>query len=149
MKSIPTKLFLTSVAIIWIGLLVGDILSMFIVERRDMTFRAWEAVISGRQFPPFLPNVIFEKRIYGDLANFAKISELRRFRSQRFCTDALGFRNPTFKNDTRFSLVAIGDSDMAGSSLSDNETYTTKLGQMLGVPVYNYSPMSPIVFLGG
>ena len=148
MKSISTKLFLTTVALIWLVVLVGDTLSMFIFERRDMTFRAWETVISGRQFPPFLPNAIFEKPIYGDLVNFAKILEFRRFRSQRFCTDAFGFRNPAFENSTRFPLVAIGDSDMAGSSLSDNETYTSKLGQMLGVPVYNYSPMSPIVFLG-
>ena len=148
MKSISTKLFLTTVALIWLVVLVGDTLSMFIFERRDMTFRAWETVISGKQFPPFLPNYIFENRIYGDLANFAKISELRRFRSQRFCTDARGFRNPAFENGTRLPLVAIGDSDMAGSSLSDNETYTSQLGQMLGVPVYNYSPMSPIIFLG-
>ncbi len=146
MKSISTKLFLTTVALIWLVVLVSDTLSMFIFERRDMTFRAWETVISGKQFPPFLPNYIFENRIYGDLANFAKISELRRFRSQRFCTDARGFRNPAFENGTRLPLVAIGDSDMAGSSLSDNETSQANWGRCLAYQCIIIRPCHPLFF---
>jgi len=148
MKSQSTKIFLCCVATIWLFFLVGDFLPISMFDKPDITFRAWEAVLSGQQFPPFLPNYTFEQRIHGDLSNLAKISELRKFRFQRFSTDQFGFRNSIFKTEKYFPIVCIGDSDMAGSSLSDDETYTSVLEQMFDDPVYNYAPMSPLVFLG-
>lgn len=139
--------FFVASALIWIVPALGDLGTMSFTDPRKAAFREWEAMISPTVVPPFLPNGVFEKTIHGDLANLAAITDFRRLRPQRFTTDAQGYRNPPAPADMYYPVVAVGDSNMAGSSLSDRETFTAVLSRELGVPVYNTAPISLYVFL--
>lgn len=118
------------------------------LTHEDFAFRAWEIMYDRSTPGPFRPNKVFEKTIFGDLANMLKVREFRQYRYQKFSSDKYGFRNPKYNDNTYFPIVATGDSDMAGSSLSDEETYSYCLGKKLKVSVYSYAPSSPIAFLG-
>ncbi|MDB6061181.1 MAG: hypothetical protein JWM78_1284 [Verrucomicrobiaceae bacterium] len=53
----------------------------------------------------------------------------------RLTTDANGFRNPTVKK--HYDIVAVGDSFVAGSNVSDDQTWTHLLGQAIDRDIYN------------
>jgi len=141
------KIFISVFAVIWIVIALTDSFSVFFLDENFFAFRAWEVMaVEGRNFP-FRKNAIFEKQIYGDIANMLKIRCFRKFRHQKFSTDSFGFRNQKYADGTYFPIVVLGDSYMAGSSLSDEQTFNSQLSRFLKVPVYNYAAVSPAVFL--
>ncbi len=142
------KLFLYVIFFIWLLIPIADTLAHYISYDGFSTFRAWEIVTRGRGQGPFAPSVSFEKTIYGDLANILKVRKFRQYRHQLFTTDSYGFRNIEAPAETYYPIVVVGDSDMAGSSLSDDETFSFQLSKSLNIPIYNYAPYSPIYFLG-
>jgi len=88
-----------------------------------------------------------KKNIFGDLANMLKVRKFRDYRHQVFTTDLYGFRNKQYPSGTNFQVVVAGDSDMAGSSLSDLQIFSSKLAEQLEVNVFNYAPWSPRTYL--
>lgn len=50
-------------------------------------------------------------------------------------TDANGFRNP--RVDKHYDMIAVGDSFVAGSNVSDEQTWTSILGRSTGQSIYN------------
>jgi len=116
------------------------------LERVDpWTFRAWEALSAYRSpAAPFEANRRFEKTdSYGDLAALGNMPELRQYRSEVFTTDALGFRNPPGAWSRPPAAIVVGDSFVVGSGVSDDETVTSRLGALLGCPVYNAGGIDP------
>ena len=116
------------------------------LERVDpWTFRAWEALSAYRSpAAPFEANRRFEKTdSYGDLAALGNMPELRQYRSEVFTTDALGFRNPPGASSRPPAAIVVGDSFVVGSGVSDDETVTSRLGALLGCPVYNAGGIDP------
>jgi len=103
------------------------------------TFRAWEALLRDR--PPgaaFEPNRrYYNARSYGDLAALGNFPELRQYRPEQFTTDALGFRNAPEILDEEVGAILAGDSFAVGSGVSDDETLSSRLGALMGCPVYN------------
>jgi hypothetical protein len=116
------------------------------LERVDpWTFRAWEALSAYRSpAAPFEANRRFEKTdSYGDLAALGNMPELRQYRSEVFTTDALGFRNPPGASSRPPAAIVVGDSFVVGSGVSDDETVTSRVGALLGCPVYNAGGIDP------
>jgi hypothetical protein len=54
-----------------------------------------------------------------------------------FTTDGYGYRNAAGSELGPWHVVAFGDSMMAGSGISDAETFPARLAELLGAPVYN------------
>jgi len=104
-----------------------------------LTFRAWEAM--GRYRPSgmaFEPNRrYYNARSYGELAALGNLPELRHYRSERFTTDALGFRNAPHVLDEEVGAILVGDSFAVGSGVSDDDTLSSRLGTLMGCVVYN------------
>ena len=116
------------------------------MERIDpWTFRAWEALSAYRSpAAPFEADRRYEKGdSYGDLAALGNLPELRQYRSEVFTTDALGFRNPPEAANRTPAAIVVGDSFVVGSGVSDDETVTSRLGALLGCPVYNAGGIDP------
>jgi hypothetical protein len=104
-----------------------------------LTFRAWEALTRYR--PPgaaFEPNRQYHsEKTYGDSAAMGNMRELRQYRRERFTTDGLGFRNIGDMRNGGVAAIMIGDSNVAGSGVSDDQTLPSRLSKLSGCGVYN------------
>jgi alginate O-acetyltransferase complex protein AlgJ len=133
---------------VWLLIPASDIVAKYFLGVNFFAFRAWEVVVKGADSQgSFKSSFKFEKMIYGDLANKLNIRKFRQYRYQLFTTDGYGFRNKNRPSDTYYPIVVVGDSDMAGSSLSDNMTFSSQLEKELDIPVYNYACLSPLDLL--
>ena len=141
------KRFLAALGFIWLLVPAIDLVAFATLEREFFAFRAWEIVRQETDQRPFAPSIRFEMDIFGDLANKLKVKKFRQYRHQVFTTDPYGFRNKEASANRYCPIVVTGDSDMAGSSLSDDETFSSQLSSLLNAPVYNYAPFTPIDFL--
>jgi hypothetical protein len=104
-----------------------------------LTFRAWEALSRFRPpGAPFEPNrEYYREQAYGDAASMGNLPEAREYHAERFTTDARGFRNVGSTSSEAPAAVLTGDSFAVGSGVSDDETLSSRLSQLLGCDVYN------------
>jgi len=107
-------------------------------------YRGWNATHqdSGPYAPcgapgPFFPDVRYEGACYGDLAFLTDLPAFRSPRPQVFTTDGYGYRNTPGSELGPWTVVAFGDSVMAGSGISDGQTLPARLAERLGTVVYN------------
>lgn len=141
------QLFIRLIVCLWLLVPASNIAARLLLPASFYVYREWEFMTATEGRGPFKPSTVFRARIYGDLANMLHIREFRRYRQQTFTTDSAGFRNPESTPGTYFPVVVVGDSDMAGSSLTDEETFSHVLGKKLGIQIYNYAPASIPAFL--
>jgi hypothetical protein len=122
----------------FVAILLGIWGAMFVLSLvfEPPHFRAWERLYD-RDSRRFLPSRQIEMVEMGDLGYKSWIRALQHPRRSRFTTDRWGFRNASDFEHPR--IVVIGDSYVAGSGLSDDETITSRLGAHLGEPVYNFA----------
>ncbi|MCO4769619.1 MAG: hypothetical protein KDA24_06265 [Deltaproteobacteria bacterium] len=110
-------------------------------------FRPWEKV-KVKDGMCFVPDQRIAMREMGDLAYRNALRALDEGRETTFTTDSAGFRNlPGIEAP---SVVVLGDSYVAGSSLRDDETLAVQLGQALGETTYSVAcqtPNSPSLYL--
>ncbi len=99
-------------------------------------FRPWERIydVEARHFAPGRQ---IEMNEIGDLGYKTWNRGLQAQRETRFSTDRWGYRNPS--DIVAPEVVVIGDSYVAGSGLSDEETVSVRLAERLGAPVYNFA----------
>lgn len=131
MKSYPIKyllFFLPFVAVVCIEL--------FFLPIHQFTFRVWESLAVKRSFSvlrgQFYPNIETRKLEDGDLAYYTPCAIKK---DVFWLTDRYGYR----KRDTgikQHPIVIVGDSNIAGSSLSQEELLSEVLEARLGVSVY-------------
>ncbi len=110
-------------------------------------FRPWERLYDEGQ-RRFQPSARIEMQEIGDLGYKSWVRALQHPRRARFTTDRWGFRNA--EDIERPRVVVVGDSYVAGSGLSDEETLTARLSTYLGEPVYNFGTQylnGPALFL--
>ncbi|MEJ8757039.1 hypothetical protein WG947_08535 [Pontibacter sp. H259] len=107
------------------------------------TFRIWEAisvntmrVMSG----PFYPNQHMLMEEEGELAPHTPFATKRKV---EWFTDEFGYRN----RDTKCDVLLIGDSNITGSKLSQEETLAEVLEQQLNKEVYSFAPATINRFL--
>ncbi|MDA1141999.1 MAG: hypothetical protein O3B01_25845, partial [Planctomycetota bacterium] len=115
------------------------LVSGWVLPPTTFTFRMWEALYvknkslcNGR----FYPNHVMEMMEEGDLAHHTKYAVKRKV---IWRTDKLGFRNDKFIADP--DIILIGDSNFAGSGMTQEDTLVNRLNSMLeGTPAYCIAP---------
>ncbi len=117
---------------------------LFVLPIDFFTFRVWEAVVvkKYRRFFPghFYPNMEIAKIEEGDLAPHTRFAIKKKV---RWTTDRYGYR----KRNTDLQghqIVIIGESNIAGSSLTQEEILSEVLEDQLKVSVYPYAPVGSI-----
>lgn len=131
------------------ALLTGALLADGVTRAMPVStwsFRAWEGLtVHHGPTTPFEPLARFDSpSSFGDLANMGNIRFMRVYRRETFTTDAFGFRNPVGRAESgRVSVLLLGDSFAAGSSVSDELTLSGQLTRVWGHPSYTLAPMLP------
>jgi alginate O-acetyltransferase complex protein AlgJ len=105
------------------------------------TYRTWEAIsfkTNVSSYAPFYPNTISNMIGVGDLCHHSSFSIAKK---EYWITDKYGFRNDKFNSSP--DIVIIGDSFIAGASLSQEEIISNQLiKQDKKLAVYNMAPSS-------
>jgi hypothetical protein len=136
-----SRRFLLLMLIIWAALFVQS--SFF----ESPEFRVWETVRDDETHR-FASNRRIEMQEIGDLGRTSWVRSLQVPREVVFTTDRWGLRNPIDIEHPR--VVVLGDSYVAGSSVTDRETVTVAMSRELREPVYNFAVQSidvPALFL--
>lgn len=107
------------------------------------TFRVWETIsvntmrlLSG----PFYPNMHLRMEEEGELAPRTSYAVKKQV---EWYTDPYGYRN----RDTKADVLLIGDSNVTGAKLSQDETLAEVLEKQLGKEVYSFAPATINRFL--
>lgn len=115
-------------------------IELFILPIHTFTFRTWESLIVKHSFGvlkgPFYPNMNISMIEEGALAYRTTLAVKK---DVTWATDRYGYRkanNPLREH----SIMIVGDSNIAGSGLSQNELLSEVLERKLGVSVYPLSP---------
>jgi alginate O-acetyltransferase complex protein AlgJ len=135
-------LFFSSPFLILIGI------ELFVLPMDFFTFRVWEAlfvkefrsILSGRLYPRM---EITKVETGGDLAHHAPFDVRRRV---KWITDRYGCRKKDL-GGVKPQVVIIGDSNILGGRLTQEEMLSEVLEDQLKVPVYPYAPMGFNAFL--
>lgn len=126
-----TQRFALSISLLWAALASGSIVSF-----EEPEFRPWEHLYD-QDTHRFAPGRRITMLEIGDLGYKTWNRALQVPRKTTFTTDRWGYRNPGEISAPQ--IVVIGDSYVAGSGLSDDETVSVRLAEHLGVPVYNFA----------
>lgn len=138
--------FIFKLALFLLPFLIVLTMELFILPIDYFTFRAWEGLVV-RNFKnlfngPFYPNMKLTKIEEGDLAHHTKYSKKRIV---KWITDQYGYRK--IKTNGPFQIVIVGDSNIAGSGLTQEEMLSEILESELKVKVYPLAPAGIGTFL--
>jgi len=112
------------------------------------TFRVWEAVLI-KEFRSILPGRFYPRmevtkmETGGDLSHHSSFAVERRV---TWMTDRYGYRKRDL-GGIKAHVVVIGDSNIAGMRLTQEEMFSEVLEEQLKVPVYPYAPVGFNTFL--
>lgn len=123
------------ISILWI-------VEFFCLPINYFAHRNWEALLLESKLPLYgswYPNVDVQSVEEGDLAYYTQFAIDKKV---LWKTDKLGFRNETVINTP--DILVIGDSFIAGSSLSQEQTFTNQLSKEFHgkFEIYNIAPCS-------
>jgi hypothetical protein len=132
-KSYRKLLLLLAPFVIW------QITELFFLPINAFTFRAWETLgVANLHLPgPFYPNQDLDMMSAGDQQPRIKTKRVR------FITDKYGFRNRPERSDLNHDIVVIGDSNIAGSHIDQENTISEVLERKCNCSVYNYAYVLP------
>jgi alginate O-acetyltransferase complex protein AlgJ len=131
MNSYPAKYF-----VFFLPFLIAICVELFVLPIHQFTFRMWESLAVKRSFGilkgQFYPNMQVRKNEEGDLGYYTPCA-IRK--DVNWVTDRYGYRknNAALK---RYPIVIVGDSNIAGSSLDQEELLSEVLEKKLGQSVY-------------
>lgn len=143
MKNKGVKTLLKKLGLLALPFVLLLLVEVFLLPMNFFTFRIWEtiSVNTMRVMPgPFYPNVHMQMEEEGELAPRTPYATRR---TVEWYTDAYGYRN----RDTRSDVLLIGDSNITGAKLSQEETLAEVLEQHLQRPVYSFAPATVNRFL--
>lgn len=111
------------------------ILDLYVFPEEYFTFRTWEIVSYNRfdslKIGPFYPNVKINKLEEGNLGHDSKYAINKEV---EWITDKYGYRN--YENKNHETLV-LGDSNIAGATLDQKDTFAEVLEDMIDGDVYS------------
>jgi len=123
--------------------MLWPLVEVFFLPMNFFTFRIWETlsvnsmrVMSG----PFYPNMYMKMEEEGELAPRTPFAQKRVV---EWYTDAYGYRN----RDTACDVLLIGDSNVTGAKLSQEETLAEVLERRMHKNVYSFAPATLNRFL--
>lgn len=116
------------------------------------SFRCWEPLVQEKSYLCgrlrqgffYADQHCKKKGAQGDLAIGTRWAE--HFDEEWF-TDELGYRNRDYNPTKKYPVVWVGDSDIAGAGLTQEDTPAEALGRILGVDVYSWGMTGPMSFL--
>ncbi len=133
------KIFILKILLLIFPYLLYVTIELFVLPIDFYNFRAWEALrIKNSNFKitgEFYPNKILHTTEYGDLAPYTEYSIPKDVEWE---TDSYGFRKNNITKSPE--IVIIGDSNVAGSSLTQDEILSEVLEVDTGYVTYPYSP---------
>ena len=124
--------------------LLALFIELFVLPMDQFTFRVWEALLV-REFRnilpgPFYPNQEITKLEKGDIGHHFDFAVKRE---ARWVTDRYGFRKKN-ADVRKHQIVIVGESNIAGSGLTQEEILSEVLEKQLKVSVYPYAPVRSI-----
>ncbi|WP_144266307.1 alginate O-acetyltransferase AlgX-related protein [Pontibacter ummariensis] len=134
---------LRKLALLALPFIVWPLVEVFLLPMNFFTFRIWEtiSVNTMRVMPgPFYPNVHMKMVEEGELAPRTPYAQKRLV---EWYTDPYGYRN----RDTKSEVLLIGDSNITGAKLSQEETLAEVLEEHLNMDVYSFAPATMNRFL--
>lgn len=141
------KKFLFKSALFLLPFFLSIFIELFILPIDLFTFRVWESLVVRKYrnilAGPFYPNMEITKIEEGDLAHHTRFAVKKEV---QWITDRYGFRKQN-TNPERHKIVIIGESNIAGSSLTQKEVLSEVLEEQLKVSVYPYAPVGINSFL--
>ncbi len=121
-------------------------IELFILPIDFFTFRVWEAVLvkNMKKFlpGPFYPNMKIDKIEEGDLAHHTRLAVKKEVVWE---TDPYGYRKKN-TNRGKHEIVIIGESNIAGSSLTQKDMLSELLEARLNLSVYPLAPVTITAF---
>ncbi|WP_299820565.1 hypothetical protein [uncultured Pontibacter sp.] len=123
--------------------IVWPLIEVFLLPMNFFTFRIWETISVNKMLlmsGPFYPNMHMKMEEEGELAPNTPYAEKRVV---EWYTDAYGYRN----RDTKCDVLLIGDSNITGAKLSQEETLAEVLERQMGKDVYSFAPATMNRFL--
>lgn len=124
-------------------LLLGGLeVGLRLLPAEIFSYRAWEPVsVDPVPGSPFGSLRAYENpATYGDLAALGNLTVAREYRTERFTTDRLGYRNsPALADGVPVDAILLGTSFSVGAGMSDEDTLATQLSRRSGQTVYNAS----------
>lgn len=120
--------------------IVALVIELFVLPIDQFTFRVWESLITKRSFGiltgPFYPNMSVRKMEEGELAYYTPCAVKK---DVMWITDKYGYRRAN-SSEHKYPVVIIGDSNIAGSGLTQEDLLSETLQKKLGTVVYPLSP---------
>lgn len=136
--------FLSKSALFLLAFVLVIGIELFILPIDFFTFRVWEAIVVRKHRKlfsgQFYPGMEITKIEEGDLAPHTRFAMKKKV---KWITDQYGYR----KRDTylqKHKIVIVGESNIAGSSLTQEEILSEVLEDQLKVSTYPYAPVSGI-----
>ncbi len=138
------KTFVFKSALFLLPFILALVIELFVLPIDFFTFRAWEALLVMKYRTlftgHFYPNMEISRIEEGDLAAHTRFAVKKKV---RWVTDRYGYR----KHNTdlqKHDVVIIGESNIAGICLSQEEILSEMLEDRLKVSVYPYAPVGGI-----
>lgn len=135
--------FFLKCALIFMPLIVWTILEVTLVPMGYFNFRAWETLSVAFLYEFFpanqYPNQTLETDIVGNAAYRTELAVPQRVRWE---LDRYGFR----KRDSdriQYPILILGDSSVAGASLTQEDILSEQLERRIAMPVYPYATATP------
>jgi len=139
--------FISKLTLFLLPFFLAIFVELFVLPIDLFTFRAWESLVV-RKYRSILPGLFYSnmkitKIEEGDLAHHTRFAIKKRV---EWITDRYGFRKQN-TNSERHKIVIIGESNIAGSTLTQKEILSEVLEDQLRVSVYPYAPVGINSFL--
>ena len=133
------RAFILNTILFFSFILLLFIIVELLVPQKWITYRNWEAakvkheeLFIGR----FYPNYTNLRQEYGDLAHHTDFA-VQKTRIE-WVIDAIGFRNYAYVKNP--NVIFIGSSNIAGSSMSQENTISSQVEKSTGLKCYNIAP---------
>ena len=131
LKNYPVKYFL-----FFLPFVAALLIELFVLPIHQFTFRVWESIAVKRSFGvlrgQFYPNMEVQKIEEGDLAYYTHCAIKK---DVEWVTDTYGYRKANVAAK-HYPIVIVGDSNIAGSSLSQAELLSEVLEKKLNQSTY-------------
>ncbi|RDV13696.1 hypothetical protein DXT99_18170 [Pontibacter diazotrophicus] len=142
-KDKEVKRLLKKLTLLALPFILWPLIEVFLLPINFFTFRIWETIsVNSMQVMsgPFYPNIHMKMMEEGELAPRTPYA---RKRLVEWYTDVYGYRNRDVKHD----VLLIGDSNITGAKLTQDETLAEVLEEHLNRPVYSFAPATVNRFL--
>lgn len=143
MKNKEVKRLLVKLTLLALPFIVWPLIEATVLPINFFTFRIWETISVNKMrimSGPFYPNQHLVMHEEGELAPHTPFATKRRV---EWYTDEFGYRN----RDTKCDVLLLGDSNITGVKLTQEETMAEVLERQLQKEVYAFAPATMNRFL--